>query len=349
MEIKTFEQIMKDMLSRLPDDYDKRQGSLFYNLVAPAAQELAIQYTVLEEMNNTQFLDTSYGDYLTRLASQFGVHRLPATKAVREVHFGEPIPLGTRFSVVGSDYNFRVFEHQGQNVYLLEAEQAGVGPNFVNGSLLNIEPIRGFTSAVIGRVIIPGENEESDEALRKRAIDYINTPTLNGNVGHYLKWANEFIGVGSAIVEPLWNGDNTVRVSITDAEGKQPSDELVDRFQEFLDPSPSGHGLGVAPIGAYVTVVGALEMPIRVELQVEVAELANLEMIHNQISEMITDYLKNTAYQEREIKIYKLLNIADDVPFVKTVNWGLLNGSEQTLPIDPGYIPTLKEVVIHVA
>ena len=36
-----------------------------------------------------------------------------------------------------------------------------------------------------------GEDEESDKALRKRTIDYLKTPTLNGNVAQYKKGASE--------------------------------------------------------------------------------------------------------------------------------------------------------------
>lgn len=139
MRIKTFEEIMEDMLNRLPDKYDKRQGSMLYNLLAPCAQELAIQYTVLEEYTNTQFLDTAYGDFLTRLAKQFGVERLPATASIREATFAEHIPLGTRFSVTDSEYNFRVLESKGNNNYLLVSEQLGKGANVVEGSLINID------------------------------------------------------------------------------------------------------------------------------------------------------------------------------------------------------------------
>ena len=206
IQIKTFEQIMDEMLARIPDKYDKRQGSTHWNLLAPCAQELAIQYTVLEDYINLAFLDTSYGEALTRLAHQFGVERLPATYSIREATFQEPIPLGTRFIVLESEFNFRVMEKRSEDGYLLVAEQAGKEANYIQGSLLNIDVLQEFSGATLGNVVIPGEDEESDGDLRKRAIEYIKPPTLNGNVAQYQKWLGEIEGVGSALIQPLWNG-----------------------------------------------------------------------------------------------------------------------------------------------
>ena len=39
--IKTFSQILADMLARVPNDLDKREGSIIYDALAPAAVELA--------------------------------------------------------------------------------------------------------------------------------------------------------------------------------------------------------------------------------------------------------------------------------------------------------------------
>ena len=108
IKVKTYPEILEDMLALFDDKYDKRQGSVLYNLVAPAAREVAIQYTVLKSYEEVNFLDTSTGIFLTRLCRQFGVERLPATASVRLVQFKQEIPLGTRFSVVNSEYNFRV-------------------------------------------------------------------------------------------------------------------------------------------------------------------------------------------------------------------------------------------------
>ena len=42
----TFEYLMESMLSRVPDSLDKREGSIIYDALAPAAAELAQMYIV---------------------------------------------------------------------------------------------------------------------------------------------------------------------------------------------------------------------------------------------------------------------------------------------------------------
>ena len=348
MRIKTFEEIMSDMLERLPDKYDKRQGSMLYNLLAPCAQELAIQYTVLEEYTNTQFLDTAYGDFLTRLAKQFGVERLPATTSIREATFTEHIPLGTRFSVTDSEYNFRVIENKGNSTYLLVAEQVGTGANTVEGSLLNIDILQEFSGAVLGQVIIPGEDEESDEALRKRTISYIKTPTLNGNVAQYEKWASEFEGIGSALIEPLWNGANTVKVSITNANGEEASEDLVNRFQKHLDPEPKGHGKGLAPVGSYVTVVSVSGFAVSIVADIKIEEDADVESIRFQARQALAEYLRTEAFNEKEVRTYKVATIIDRLKGVKDVDNLKLNNGTSSIELNTAALPKLSEVTLNV-
>lgn len=100
-----------------------------------------------------------------------------------------------------------------------------------------------------------------------------------GNVAQYKKWAKEFKGVGSVLLEPLWNGANTVRLSITDGDGNEASSELVCNFQKFIAPEPKGHGLGVAPIGAHVTVQSMSGFVVTVSAQVKIEEDPDIEII----------------------------------------------------------------------
>lgn len=46
-EDMTFENIMDRCLARVPDSVDKREGSVIYDAIAPAAAELAIMYIEL--------------------------------------------------------------------------------------------------------------------------------------------------------------------------------------------------------------------------------------------------------------------------------------------------------------
>lgn len=348
LKIKTYDDIMVDVLGRFPDKFDKRQGSVLWNLCAPLAQELAIQYAQLGDMERQFFLDTSEGDFLTRLAAQFGVTRLPATSAIREVHFQEPVPIGTRFSVVDSTHNFRVLEHKPSGEYLLIAETPGKEANSVNGSLINIDVLQEFSGAILGNVVVPGEDIESDDALRVRATKYIKTPTLNGNLAQYEKWADEFEGVGSVFMQPLHAGPNTLKLSITNANGEEASPELVKRFQDYLDPEPKGHGKGVAPIGAYVTVESVAGLGVRIVADIKIRDDADIEAIRGAARKALAEYLKTEAFQEKELRHYKIATIIDRLDGVKDVDNLTINGSNTSVELQAEILPKLSEVVLNV-
>ena len=48
----TYEEILKRMLDRVPSDVDKREGSIVYDALAPAAVEIQLMYTELHAVLN---------------------------------------------------------------------------------------------------------------------------------------------------------------------------------------------------------------------------------------------------------------------------------------------------------
>ena len=106
-EEMTYERIMSRCLARVPGTVDKREGSIIYDAIAPAAAELAILYSTLSTEMDRAFPDTAADVDLTNKAKERGVFRLPASAAVRKGVFKGTsgymdIPIGSRFSV-GTD------------------------------------------------------------------------------------------------------------------------------------------------------------------------------------------------------------------------------------------------------
>lgn len=104
-ESQTFEAILQRMLDRVPADIDKREGSIIYDAMAPAALELAQMYVEMDINANLMFADTASGDYLDKAVSWSGVSRKPATEAQIRGRFYDSagsamdVPAGSRFSV----------------------------------------------------------------------------------------------------------------------------------------------------------------------------------------------------------------------------------------------------------
>ena len=83
-EYYDFDNIMDRMLARVDDTLDKREGSMIYDALAPAAAELAQMYIVLKNNIDLVFADTAVGEYLDKLVEQLGVSRKQAAKAIRK-------------------------------------------------------------------------------------------------------------------------------------------------------------------------------------------------------------------------------------------------------------------------
>ena len=59
-----FETILSRMLAAVPDDIDKREGSIIYDALAPAALMMAEQYYMLTKLADMFFADTATGMWL---------------------------------------------------------------------------------------------------------------------------------------------------------------------------------------------------------------------------------------------------------------------------------------------
>lgn len=263
-EAMTFDFILNRILSRVDDKYDRREGSFFYNALAPATVEIAQMYEQADALIKQTFIGTAVGGYLDGRVAEFGMLRLAATKAIMRGRFNIPVQIGARFN--GGEHTYiatKLIDGTSYD-YELECEVAGaIGSNYI-GVITPVENIYGLTSASIVGVIAPGEDEENDEDLQDRFFDSIKNQRLDGNVAQYMGWIMEYPGIGKGKVISLWNGANTVKVIILNADNEIASAELIAAFQNYLDPNSEGLGNGKAPIGSVVTVTTATSKTINV-------------------------------------------------------------------------------------
>lgn len=271
-EDQTYEVILNRTLDEIPDTIDKRQGSVIYDALAPACIELAQMYIELDNILKLVFAGTSSGEYLEKRCDEIGITRKEATKAVRKgVFTGANPPVDSRFSL--NNLTYRVIDNsEGMADVQLECEQTGSQGNNDTGSIIPITEIQGLTSALMTDILIPGEDEETDEALLSRFNTRIKKSSTSGNIYHYLEWANEVDGVGAARVVPLYNGGNTLKVMIVDADMQPATDTLANDVQQYIDPDGEGLGKGQAPIGAKCTVVPAESTAINIAADISGVE-----------------------------------------------------------------------------
>ena len=332
MTIKTYDQILQGMLDRVPATMDKREGSVIYDDLAPAARELADEYAELAQARADTFAGTAQREWLIKRGAEIGISPYEATYAIRRGQFTPAsleIAIGERFSL--EDVNFVVTEKVENGLYNLRCETAGEIGNFNSGRLIPINYIQGLeTAQMLEEVVVYGEEEEDTEDFRQRYFDTLPTMTLDGNIAQYEKWCREYAGIGNYKIFPTWNGKGTVKVSILSSENTVASKELIDGFQEFLDPGSEGVGEGKAPIGATVTVTTATEVAINVKATLVLR--AGFEQPVG-LEEEITEYLHTLNYS-RTIVSYTA--IAGIIAGNETVDLALdvsVNGKKENVTL----------------
>lgn len=333
--------ILARLLSRIPDELDKREGSIIYDALSPAAWEIASSYRLLFNAYDEAFILTATGISLDKRVEEMGISRREATKATCKSVFKDTagsfmeIPTGTRFMSLDPSisYTYVVIEKIDTGEYKVEPVEAGAGPNDYIGALSPVTHIAGLGSAEITEILIPGEDTENDADLRSRYLSYITNELQDGNAAQYLYWADNYDGIGKAKVFPLWNGANTLKVSILNSENQKASPTLINAFQDYLDPDSEGLGNGVAPIGAKVTVTTATEVAVDISLSVQLKEGYLLSDVKTNISAAINNYLQEEAYSRNAVYYVDIGSAVLGAEGVSAATNLRLNGGQSDIPL----------------
>ena len=112
----TFESILQRMLDRIPNTFDKREGSVIYDSLASAAIEIQNWYIQLDVVLNEAYADTASRPYLIKRCSERGVPVKSATFAIRQGEFNIDVPIGSRYSL--NKLNYTVTEKISDGIYI---------------------------------------------------------------------------------------------------------------------------------------------------------------------------------------------------------------------------------------
>lgn len=384
-ENRSYKSIMADIIAQAPKGIDTRQGSIYFDALSAFANIIARNYADLDMVFALIFLTTATGPYLDAKAFEFGVYRHAAVAAqFKYVHTPSSVtpPNGSRFFHSETGLYFTIanktdleLEEGETDRLVLIAEQAGIAANAIQEGDLAVpsRTITGLATSEFGRVIVSGQDEESDDSLRQRVIDTI-TGAANGNRAHYKAWCESIDGVGRARVYPLWAGENTVKAVLISPEGGSVDPTVVAAVQEYIDPMDAdppctvtvegqtvnvgdGLGNGVANIGAHFLAVSAHPSGVNVEFTAEYTRenpgAAFLDEAKDAVEDALTEYINNV-----------IMNTPTDAPMtvylarVTAIIVGLtdyfvdctdltLNGESRNISFNGDDIPMLGTVTIH--
>ncbi|WP_273483590.1 baseplate J/gp47 family protein [Desulforamulus ruminis] len=356
-EQQTYDAILKRVLDRVPGNVDKREGSIIYDALAPAAIELTQMYAELEANLTLSYADTATGEYLERRTAEFGVNRQPATKARRKgLFYGSgdvpmDIPLNSRFSI--GDLNYAAVSKLATGQYVMECEVTGAVGNQQFGALLPIDYISGLARAELADILVPGEDAETDDSLRTRFFAAVNEQPFGGNIADYRQKITGIEGIGGVKIFPTWQGGGTVKCTLIAADFSPPTPELIEEVQTIIDPEVNqGEGIGLAPIGHTVTIAGVESVEIDMETTVTLAGGMTLGQVQGEIESTFQDYLltlrqawageEKTVVRTAQIDA-RILAISGIVDVQNTK----LNGATANIELGEEEIPVPGEVVVN--
>lgn len=367
-DTETFEVILRRMLARVASKFDKREGSIAYDALAPAAVEFQNFYIALENVLTEMFPDTASREYLIRHCADRKIQpKEPSAAKVKGQFTPANIDvMGKRFS--HEDFNYVVTEKISDGVYYMLCETLGSEANGVTGQLIPIDYIDGLQTAHIIEVSIPGEDAEDTEALRERYFASTDSEAFGGNERDYKQKILSIAGVGGVKVYSgaTWNGGSTVKCVIQDSDYAVPTFDLVETVQHQIDPEVTtvdiygdvafgehvGEGKGTAPIGHIVTVVGVYNTVVDVTMQLVFKSGYSWESVKNNVETAIKSYFAelNADWQHTDEEsgiIVRLAQIESSllrVPGILDIYQTLINGKAENLALDKDSLVSLGEV-----
>lgn len=340
-EENTYEVILQRMLDRIPEGFDKREGSVIYDALSPAAVELQLMYIELDTFLDEVFSDTADREHLTRRAQERGVVPHGANPAVWKGAFAPAsleIAGGSRFNV--GNVNFIVVEKLDDGLYKLICESSGSIGNDCYGQLIPIEYISGLQKAELIELLEPGTDEEKTEAFRERYHTTIRKPSTSGNKYAYYNWTMECEGVGAAKVFPLANGSGTVKVVITDENKSEATPALCQKVLDYIEEQ--------RPIGATLSVVSAQEVQINVMAKVKIHNGLNLGEVQIAFADALTAFLRSHAFVSSYVGLARVGNILMETEGVEDYDELTLNGLNHNVALTDEQIAVTGIVTLEV-
>lgn len=358
-EDRIYENLLKEKLERIDAGYDKREGAVIFDALAPNAAETAQVYAQMEWMLQQMFGDTADREYLIRIAQATrGITPNIATHAVLKGKFNIEITRGTRFSLDALNYYVSDFieQNDGFFYYKMICETAGNIGNRNFGTLIPIEYVPGLTTCELTEVLIPGENEENTEVFRKRWKEAFQTKAFGGNKADYKEKICSIDGVGGCKVRraETANGSatgNHVRCVIIAADYKPASQVLVDKVQQIMDPYGDMEGDGYAPIGHIIHIQSVVAVPVTISAQIVYDSGYSFSALRSYIEQAVDDYFNELAAAweasgetPQVVRIAKIESAVLTITGILDITGTTLNGAAQNIILGTDEIAVRGEI-----
>lgn len=299
---KDYDYFLRKMLDAVPDNIDKREGSIIYDALAPAALVMGQQSLDMANVIKETYIKTASGNFLDYRAVEHGTSRYPATQTEAKAKVlndkKEPldnIQIGDKFASIGdSPIFYAVTKINADLTVELTAEVKGSSANSYIGQILPVTPNDLLSWAEITEITAPARDVESDDHLRARLLSSQSWIAYGGNVADYLDMTSKIDEVGAAQIYPTWNGGGTVKVVILNNNLMPASASLVQKVKNVLDPEDKqAEGYGLVPIDHAVTVTAPEKLIVNVDISVKLDDTKVTRYVKDSITKAVEGYFQS--------------------------------------------------------
>lgn len=299
---KDYDYFLRKMLDVVPDNIDKRESSIIYDALAPAALVMGQQSLDMANVIKETYIKTASGEFLDYRAIEHGTSRYPATQTEAKAKVlndkKEPldnVQIGDKFASIGDSPIFYAVTKINDDLTVeLTAEVKGSSANSYIGQILPVTPNDLLSWAEITEITAPARDVESDDHLRARLLSSQSWIAYGGNVADYLDMTSKIDEVGAAQIYPTWNGGGTVKVVILNNDLMPASASLVQKVKNTLDPEDKqAEGYGLAPIDHAVTVTAPEELIVNVDISVKLDDTKATRYVKDSITKAVEGYFQS--------------------------------------------------------
>lgn len=310
IKYRSYDEIFSDILS----EYDEAPsiGSEQLKRLEIMAQQVYTLERLIGELEKECFAATASGEYLDRIAAEYGLERKPRRKSrgtlelsvSAALDFDVNIPKG---SIFAAENGTQVMTSE--NCLL---ESGAVAVSVAAESLSGAESAN-VPALTIGRIISApskiefvrntadfsgGADEESDFSLRKRVLERMSECVTGANEEFYRQIALESESVGK--VNVCSAGNATVNVYVWGNKSKLSNEDRESLESEFLKK---------APLGTEVAVVNAVPHAADLSVYISAADNYTFDEARSEVTDKINEFFEAAEIGEglKRAQIFSLL------------------------------------------
>ena len=348
-------ELRNNFLDNLKNPLSKMEGTFNFDIAATFGITAEEVYKELEFWEKQTFIDTATEDeYVEKHALMFGVTRRLGTKATGTVKvMGKANSIieentiflnrdGIKYKSLRKEY----LSTTGVAEIEIECLSEGKIGNAAIGEITTFEIQNSNIYSVINeKEIINGYDKEPNSVLVARAKEKATKPAHSGNIYDYEQWAKQVDGVGKVLVKPLWNGNGTVKVLITNYNNDIADSSLIQKVRERIQRDDG------RPVGADVTVDSFTAKNINIEVQIILKAGFTLSDVKEKIESLLKAIVKTevATYEKADKSVLSINRLEKAILDIEGVNDNFvkINSSNSNIEIESDEILIVGTVIIN--